>query len=146
MKTKMFCSGSLEASAQPPEGSSGQLPPVSRCPLLVECQVSVFRGDSTDKGQRGAVVYRWNAALNRWTECHAVLLTALWPTKPHFYTALRSKVAIFEREAVRSRRQKTSGCGRVHRLTAPNSLIKGSKNVGFHPLRAISRGARCKFH
>jgi hypothetical protein len=28
-----------------------------------------------DKGQRGAVVYRWNAALNRWTECHAVSLT-----------------------------------------------------------------------
>ena len=25
---------------------------VSRCPLLVECQASVSRGDSTDKGQR----------------------------------------------------------------------------------------------
>ena len=26
---------------------------VSRCPLLVECQASLARGDSTDKGQRG---------------------------------------------------------------------------------------------
>jgi hypothetical protein len=31
---------------------------MSRCPLLVECQTSVSRGESTDKGQRGAVVYR----------------------------------------------------------------------------------------
>jgi hypothetical protein len=37
---------------------------------------------------------------------------------------------------------KASGSGRVHRLTAPNfPLIKGSKNVGFHPLRAILRAA-----
>ena len=45
---------------------------MSRCPLLVECQTSVSRGDSTDKGKWGAAVYRWNAALNQWTECHAV--------------------------------------------------------------------------
>jgi hypothetical protein len=53
-------------------------------------------------GNEGAAVYRWNAALNRWTECHAVLLTPLWPTKSHFHVALPSQVAIFEHEAVRS--------------------------------------------
>ena len=33
------------------------------------------------KGNRGVAVYRWNATLNRWTECHGVLLTPLWPIK-----------------------------------------------------------------
>ena len=59
---------------------------MSRCPLLVECQASVSRGDSNDKANGGAAVYRWNAALNRWTECHAALLTPLWPTKAHFFS------------------------------------------------------------
>jgi hypothetical protein len=55
------------------------------------------------KGNGRAAVYRWNAALNRWTECHAVLSTPLWPMKPHFFhAALLSQVAIFEHEAVRS--------------------------------------------
>ena len=59
---------------------------MSRCHLLVECQASVSRGDSNDKANGGAAVYRWNAALNRWTECHAALLTPLWPTKAHFFS------------------------------------------------------------
>jgi hypothetical protein len=28
------------------------------------------------KCKGGAAVYRWNAALNRWTECHAVFVDA----------------------------------------------------------------------
>ena len=59
---------------------------MSRCHLLVECQASVSRRDSNDKANGGAAVYRWNAALNRWTECHTALLTPLWPTKAHFFS------------------------------------------------------------
>jgi hypothetical protein len=69
---------------------------VSRCPLLVECQTSVSL-ESTNKGQRGAVVYRWNAALNRWTECRAVLLTLCGGRSHDFHAALPSQVAIFVR-------------------------------------------------
>jgi len=46
-------------------------------------------------------VYRWNAALNRWTECHAVLLTPLWPAKPDFHAASPSEWQLaWQREAV----------------------------------------------
>ena len=76
--------------------SRKQLSRLSRCPLLVKWQASVSRGESTDKGQRGAAVYRWNPALNRWTEYHAVLLTPLWPAKPDFHAALPPQVARFD--------------------------------------------------
>jgi hypothetical protein len=75
---------------------------MSRCPLLVERQASVSQEVPLIKGSGGAAVYRWKGALNRWTECLAVLSTPLWPTKLHFHAALRSQVAIFEHEAVRS--------------------------------------------
>src|SRR5271169_4466834 len=45
-------------------------------------------------------------AHSRWTECHAVLLTPLWPTKSHLHAALPSQVAIFEHEDVRSGAQR----------------------------------------
>ena len=112
---------------------------VSRCPLLVECHASASRGDSTDKRQRGVAVYRWNAALNRWTECHAVLLTPLWPTKLHFHAALPSQVAIFEHEAARSGDQRPAAAVESTDEQRQISTKKGSKNVGFHPLRAIFR-------
>jgi hypothetical protein len=119
---------------------------LSRCSLLVECRASASRGDSTDKRQRGAAVYRWNAALNQWTECHAVLLTSLWPTKPRFHATLPSQVAILSSkpppdQVVKGQRQRSSP--QMNSTKFP--LIKGSKNVGFHPLRAIFRGDECKF-
>jgi hypothetical protein len=53
---------------------------------------------------------------------------ALWPAKPDFHGALPSQVAIFER---------AEPTDKQHQIP----LIKGSKNVEFHPLRAIFRVA-----
>ena len=65
------------------------------------------------------------------------LLTPLWSTKSH---SRRFTVSIghFWARSRQIRCPKASDSNRVHRLTAPNST---NKNVGFHPLRAIFRGA-----
>jgi hypothetical protein len=41
----------------------------------------------------GAAVYRWNAALNQWTECHAVCRYSV-ANESRFSSALLSQVAI----------------------------------------------------
>jgi hypothetical protein len=89
----------------------------------------------------GTAVYRWNAALNRWTECHAVFFDASRANAPHFTPLLLSQVAILS-----TKPSDEVGKGHAARSSPQiNStkfpLIKGSKNVGFHPLRAISRAA-----
>jgi hypothetical protein len=64
------------------------------------------------ESNRGAAVYRWNAALNRWTECHAVSLKPLWPTKPIFTPLYRLKwpflSTIRQIKVVKGRRQRSS--------------------------------------
>jgi hypothetical protein len=119
---------------------------LSRCPLLVECQGSVSRGDSTDKGQRGAALYRWNVALNRWTECHAVLLTPLWPTKSHLYAALPAQVAILEHKRRQIRCPKAIARGQVQILTAPNSTNRGQQKCWIPTIISNFQGRECKFH
>jgi hypothetical protein len=57
---------------------------------------------------------------------------ALWPAKPDFHAALPSQVAIFER---------AEPTDKQHQIP----LIKGSKNVEFHALRAIFRVASANF-
>src|SRR5271165_1503285 len=45
---------------------------MSRGPLLVECRLLCLEEIPLIKGNGVLPVYRWNAALNQWTECHAV--------------------------------------------------------------------------
>jgi hypothetical protein len=74
---------------------------LARCPLLVECQASVSRGESTDKGQR---VLPFIGGMRPLIGGRSVtpFCSLLWPAKPDFHAALPSQVAIFEHEAVRS--------------------------------------------
>src|ERR1700674_2786669 len=90
------------------------------------------------KGNGGAAAYRWNAALNRWTECHAVLLTPLWPTKSHFHAALPSQVAIFEHEAVRSGGQRPETVLAEYHLSL---YSRGGRSVSMarRPRRCVGR-------
>jgi hypothetical protein len=65
-------------------------------------EMPIWSANALAERATGAAVYKWSAVLNRWTECHAVLLTLQWPAKPDFHAALPSQVAIFAHEAVRS--------------------------------------------
>jgi hypothetical protein len=61
-------------------------------------EMPIWSANALAERATGAAVYMWNAVLNRWTECHAVLLAS----EARFSRRFTVPIGHFVHEAVRS--------------------------------------------